>query len=582
METWEKLLLGVPLGRAHLLLPGVGLALLVTLAADRFSHGIGLLALRLQGIASTGRPSPISAMTCSVLIGLTLGNSVGVRSIFRPGVDFSVKKLLRLGIILVGLRLSLLDVMRLGIWGIPVVMLVIVSALFLTNWISKWLGLSARLGALAAASTAICGVTAAMAVAPLIDADEQELAYTVANVTIFGMLAMLVYPYLAHFLFGQQSGAIGLFLGTAIHDTSQVMGAALAYKDVFGDELALKIATVTKLTRNVFLAAVVPILSLHFARKAGRVQKRVNIANLLPLFVLGFLAMAILRSAGDAGIVGQKQAAFGVWGPAAWAKITQTLGDTVATVALGAAMASVGLSTNLKALRRLGIRPLYLGAAAATIVSGVGLLLATLVGPHIHRAETAAAIASAPRSVVPATPPSPLPLPAAPKVEEPAPAEVPAPPAPSSDIDSDGDGITDAKDACTGFAGPARDDQAKTGCPTVRIDNGKIIAVDPVTFRRHKAAIPRAAKPALFAVLNVLRGHDEIRRISVDGYVNEWRSHKRNAQLARRRAAAVARWLTVHHVARSRVRFRGFAEKPSAGATSHGPGRIEFRIARSG
>ena len=585
MAIWEKLLLGVPLRRAHRLLPGIGLALLVTLVAERLSLGIGWLALRFQGIDPTGRPSPISAMTCSVLIGLTLGNSVGVPAILRPGMDFSVKKLLRLGIILVGIRLSLLDVMRLGIWGIPVVLVVIVSALFLTNWIAKRLGLSDRLGALAAASTAICGVTAAMAVAPLIEADEQELAYTVANVTIFGMMAMLIYPYLAHFLFGSQSGAIGLFLGTAIHDTSQVMGAALAYKDVFGDDLALKIATVTKLTRNVFLAGVVPVLSLHFARKAGRGHQRVSIANLLPLFVLGFLAMAILRSTGDAGIAGQKQAAFGLWAPAAWAKITRMLGDTLATVALGAAMASVGLSTNLKSLRRLGLRPLYLGAAAATIVSGIGLLLAATIGPRIHAGPSdVVLVATAPRpaaavAAVSAVPPTPLPPQAATVATEPKPAEVD--PAPSDGRYRPRRHRGREGPRCVTFAGPARDDPAKTGCPTARIDNGQIVAVNPIEFRRRKAAVPRDAKSTLFAVLKVLRNHNEIRTVSVDGYANEWPSQGRNVALGRRRAAAVARWFTAHHVARGRVRFRGFAAEESAAPSSAGGGRMEIRILNS-
>ena len=342
-STWEKLLFGVPLRRVHRLLPGIGLALVVTLVADRFSVGFGWLALKLQGLDPTGRPNPISAMTCSVLLGLTLGNSVGLHPMVRPGVDFSVKKLLRLGIILVGIRLSLLDVMRLGIWGIPVVMVVIISALFLTNWISNRLGLSARMGALAAASTAICGVTAAMAVAPLIEADEQELAYTVANVTIFGMLAMLVYPYLAHFLFGSQSGAIGLFLGTAI-TTRHSHGGALAYKDVFGDELALKIATVTS-SPATSSAPCVPALTFHFARKAGRDEARQH-RQPAAAVLRWFLAMAILRSA-ESGDRGTPAGAFGIWRPPS-GRVSPTRWVTLATIALGG-HGHVGMTTNLKA-----------------------------------------------------------------------------------------------------------------------------------------------------------------------------------------------------------------------------------------
>ena len=241
------------------MIPGVALALTVMFIADRVSVWVGHLILRAQGLDPAGRASGISAMTCAIVIGLLLANVLEVRPSFRPGLEFSVRKLLRLGIILVGIKLSLVDVLRLGLWGIPVVLVVIASALVFTTWFARRLGLGTRLGTLAAASTAICGVTAALAVAPTIDADDREVAYTVANVTLFGMLAMFVYPYLAHFLFAKQAGAAGLFLGTAIHDTSQVMAAALSYSQVFGDELAMKVATMTKLTRNVSSSGVFPL-----------------------------------------------------------------------------------------------------------------------------------------------------------------------------------------------------------------------------------------------------------------------------------------------------------------------------------
>ena len=148
--------------------------------------------------------------------------------------------------------------------------------------------MSDRLSTLAAASTAICGVTATVAVAPTIDADDREVAYTIANVTLFGIVAMFVYPYVAHALFAATSASAGLFLGTSIHETAQVMGAALSYREVFHDEAAMKIATVTKLTRNVCLVAVVPVLAWLHSRSQGSQSKRVNVLKLFPLFVLAF------------------------------------------------------------------------------------------------------------------------------------------------------------------------------------------------------------------------------------------------------------------------------------------------------
>jgi uncharacterized membrane protein YadS len=298
--------------------------------------------------------------------------------------------MLRLGIILVGVKLSFLDVLELGAYGVPVVFTVIAVALVLTTWFARRLGVSDRLAALAAASTAICGVTATVAVAPAIDADDREVAYTVANVTLFGILAMLAYPYLAHWLFAAAPAAAGLFLGTAIHETSQVMGAALSYKEVFHDELAFKVATITKLTRNVFLVAVVPLLGLYFARREGGGARRVSLGRLFPMFVLGFVLMAVLRSIGDAAAAGPGGLAYGLWDAASWARVTKSVGEGWAYYALGVAMAGVGLTTSFGVFRGIGLKPVYLGAVSALLVGVLSLGLAALVGPRLAAGSPAA------------------------------------------------------------------------------------------------------------------------------------------------------------------------------------------------
>jgi uncharacterized integral membrane protein (TIGR00698 family) len=362
--------------------PGLVLAAAVMVLAGELARVLGHGLLFLEGLDPAGRASPISGISVAILLGLAAANTVGTAALFRPGLAFSIKRILRLGIILFGLKLSFFDVVKLGAWGVPVVTTIIVVALVVTTLIARGLGLSDRLGTLAAASTAICGVTAAVAIGPVIEAEEREVAYTVANVTLFGLAAMLVYPYLAHGLFGPSSGSVGLFLGTGIHDTSQVMGAALSYKQLFGDEKAFQVAAVTKLTRNVFLVAVVPILALLHARRSGRSVGRVRIGKLFPIFVLGFLAMAIARSLGDAGVAGGGLA-FGALDAGAWSRLTKLLGETWASAALGTAMAAVGLTTDLRSLAKLGARPFYVGAASAALVAGLALLLAALVGPRL-------------------------------------------------------------------------------------------------------------------------------------------------------------------------------------------------------
>jgi uncharacterized integral membrane protein (TIGR00698 family) len=371
-----------PLRRALEILPGLALAAVVMLIADRIARVLGATLLRLEGVDPTGRASPISGISVAILLGLLAANTLGTAAVLKPGLAFAVRRMLRLGIILVGIRLSIFDVVKLGAWGVPVVALIIVVALVAATAIARAFGVSDRLGILAAASTAICGVTAALSVGPVIEAEESEVAYTVANVTLFGLAAMIGYPYLAHAVFGSSSGSVGLFLGTGIHDTSQVMGAALSYREIFRDETAFRVATVTKLTRNVFLVAVVPLLAYLHARRTGHAGARIRLARLFPVFVLGFLAMAIVRSLGDASLA-SGGVAFGTWNGAAWAGVVKTVGETWGTAALAMAMAGVGLSTDLRKFRAMGLRPLYVGALSAILVAGLALALAALVGPRL-------------------------------------------------------------------------------------------------------------------------------------------------------------------------------------------------------
>ncbi len=380
---WEKALFGVRTAELPRLLPGIGLALAIAFAARSLAGWLGGALLRLQGLDPEGKGSPVSAISVAVILGLLIANTIGVSRTFSPGLDFSVKKVLRLGIILVGIKLSVLDVLKVGSVGVPIVIALVAFALVASLWVARRADVSHRLGSLAAASTAICGITATLAVAPTVEADDKEVAYTVANVTLFGLLGMLVYPYVAHALFGDSSGSIGLFLGTAIHDTSQVMGAAISYKEVFGDERALQIATVTKLTRNAMLVAVVPALAILHARRAGRARdEKRSLAKLFPVFILGFLALSLVRTLGDLGLEGGGLA-LGFLSHDGWRRVASLLGDDIAVLALGMALASVGLTTRLSVFRGLGPRPFVVGLTAALLVSSASAVLSAWLGPMV-------------------------------------------------------------------------------------------------------------------------------------------------------------------------------------------------------
>jgi uncharacterized integral membrane protein (TIGR00698 family) len=360
------------------ILPGLGAAFMVMLAGTWLADVLGAALLRLQGISGS---SPISGVPVAIVLGLLLRNTLPLPVWLGPGLKFSVSTILRLGIVAVGIKLSLGEMLTLGVAGIPVVAAAIITGLVFVTWFNRWMGLPPRLGTLIAAGTSICGVTAIVSTAPAIEADEREVAYAVANVVLFGLFGMLVYPYLAHALLDRPE-TIGLFLGTAIHDTSQVVGAALTYTQVYGDDVVLRVATVTKLTRNLCLAGVIPLLTWWHFRAAAEGTgggRRPSWTSLIPGFVLGFIAMAIVRSIGDATLASGQ--AYGVFDAAAWSSLTREIGDVWgARILLGTAMAAVGLNTSLAVFRGVGLKPFAVGLTGALAVGLVGMGMAVALG----------------------------------------------------------------------------------------------------------------------------------------------------------------------------------------------------------
>jgi uncharacterized membrane protein YadS len=197
-----------------------------------------------------------------------------------------------------------------------------------------------------------------------------EVSYAVACIALFGLIAMLTYPLLAHTLFSIRPQLAGIFLGTAVHDTSQVVGAALMYQDQYSAPGSLEAATVTKLVRNLLMAVVIPLIGVLYQDRAqpqGKTPTSLR-HSMVPGFVLGFIALCAVRSAGDFCLP-----VFGPAGREVWGSIIGGA-QTVSEVCLTVAMAAVGLQTRIGAFRQLGIEPLLLAMFTAAVVGGVSLL----------------------------------------------------------------------------------------------------------------------------------------------------------------------------------------------------------------
>ena len=341
------------------LLPGIILAFVLY----SFSQGIN----NLIGIEILGyEKSPISTAMIAIILGLILGNIFKIREGFLIGLDFTQKYILKLGIICLGIQLKPFEFIKFGSIAIPLIVVCIISVLVVIKLLIQKLKISRGMSYLIAIGSTVCGTTAIIATAPVINAKKSEMAYAIANMTVFGILAMLIYPYFANFYFDGDPLFVGLFMGTAIHETSQVAAAGLIYDQQFNSPETLNIATVTKLIRNTFLVIMIPLFAYLYNRGQNH-KKNYSIINIFPYFVLGFIALIILRNMGDVFFLQTN-----INGEEMWIEFVSLITSS-AKIFLSMSMAAVGLSTNLKDLKSMGYKPFIVGFVSLLTVGIVSL-----------------------------------------------------------------------------------------------------------------------------------------------------------------------------------------------------------------
>ncbi|MGH6679022.1 MAG: YeiH family protein, partial [Bradyrhizobium sp.] len=267
-----------------------------------FGNVIKWLAAVLPGVAITSsvaaasyglRSIPgltiLSPMILSIFLGITIRNTVGTPAIAKAGIAFSLRRVLRFAIILLGLQLTAAQAAEVGAMGLAVIVTGLIATFLFTKWLGRVIGVERKLAELIAAGTSICGASAVIATNTVTDAPDEDVAYAVACVTVFGSVAMFVYPLLPGLLHLSEH-AFGLWTGASIHEIAQVVAAA--YQD---GSRAGEFATVAKLSRVMMLAPVVIALGLIARRKTSTGEGSTARVP-LPLFVLGFIALAGLNS----------------------------------------------------------------------------------------------------------------------------------------------------------------------------------------------------------------------------------------------------------------------------------------------
>ena len=338
-------------------IPGIVLAFVLYTLSQGFNNIIGIELLGYE-------KSPISTAMIAILLGMFFGNVFQMRDSFIKGLDFTQKYILKFGIICLGIQLKPFEFLEFGSIAIPLIAICIISVLIVIKLLIKKLKIPTRMAYLISIGSTVCGTTAIMATAPVIGAKKNEVSYAIANITLFGILSMLIYPYFANFYFDAEPLYVGLFLGTSIHETSQVAAAGLIYDQQFNSPETMNVATVTKLIRNTFLVIMIPLFAFLYNRN-NVIKKDYSIIAIFPYFVLGFVGMIVLRNIGDQFFL--------VSYNDLWLNTVLTIKSS-SKVFLTMAMAAIGLSTNLKDLKSMGYKPFVVGFIGMATVGVVSIL----------------------------------------------------------------------------------------------------------------------------------------------------------------------------------------------------------------
>lgn len=321
---------------------------------------VATIAFVVESLVKNNTPVVVSPLVLAVVLGALISNFGLLPETCRLGLGFSARNLLRLGIVLLGLQLSFTQVRELGAPGLALVIIVVTVTFTGTQWLGKKLGLSSGLSLLVATGFSICGASAIAAMRPVSDADDDDMAYAIALVTICGTLAIFLLPVTGEII-GFSGAQFGSWVGASVHDVAQTVATASS-----GNDDAQHAAIVVKLTRVMLLAPLVAGVSFARRRKqkiahtTRSSNENAKLPPVVPLFIIGFIATVTINSVFNLP--------------------NSVLSDakTVEKALLASALVGLGAGVNARKLRRVGSRPLALGLISWLLIatlSAIGVKL---------------------------------------------------------------------------------------------------------------------------------------------------------------------------------------------------------------
>ncbi len=330
-------------------LPGFFIAIIIALAARIIE---GLIPIHLIG-----------ASVIALFIGMALNHFWKPNERTAVGIKFTSKKVLKLAIILLGASLNITTILNIGKLSLTVMIFTLLTCFGGGYLVGKALKLNWKMSNLISAGTGICGGSAIAAIAPVIDAEDSDIAYAMSATFLFDMAMIVLFPLLGRAM-GLSDMAYGLWAGTAVNDTSSVVAAGYAFSEAAGD-----FATMVKLTRTLSIIPTVIVfafININIKRREHSAQDgaalKINVKSIIPWFILGFVALAVINSAGliPAGV-------------------SEAMKD-LSKFLMVSALAAIGLNTNFSDMKKSGIAPMIHGFIISALVVIVALAVEYMMG----------------------------------------------------------------------------------------------------------------------------------------------------------------------------------------------------------
>ena len=310
----------------------------------------------------------IGGPVIAIILGMIVTLFIKDKSSVQDGINYSAKKILQYAVILLGFGLNLSVILDTGKQSLPIIICTIATSLILAYFLSKVMHIPARIATLVGVGSSICGGSAIAATAPVIDADDEEVAQAISVIFFFNVLAAVIFPHFGNFLgFDQTSGeAFGIFAGTAVNDTSSVTAAASTWDSMYNlGSATLDKAVTVKLTRTLAIIPITLVLAFLRTRKEQTDHNKVDFKKIFPMFILYFIIASIITTIA---------VNFGV--PAAVFNPLKTLSKFFIVLA----MSAIGLNTNIVKLVKTGAKPLLLGFSCWIGITCMSLLMQHVLG----------------------------------------------------------------------------------------------------------------------------------------------------------------------------------------------------------